>query len=72
MKRPRRAQITLRLLSGEQAFLLANALERLANAIYRAHGDAIADFQGRAFPDLPPPPDAVPVCDNPSDDDVDF
>jgi hypothetical protein len=71
MTRPRRARLTLPPLCGEEAFLLAKALELLATAIWRAHGDAMADFQGRAFPDLPPDPDAVVFRDNRSDDDID-
>jgi hypothetical protein len=56
---PRHAQIHLPPLTGEQAYLLAALLERAVAAIWRAHGDAMADFHGRVFPDAPPPPDAV-------------
>jgi hypothetical protein len=53
-------------LTGEQAYLLAGLLERAISAIWRAHGDAMADFQGRVFPDAPPPRDAVDVIDRPA------
>jgi hypothetical protein len=71
MTRARHTQLHLPALSGQQAFLLANALEQLASAIWRAHRDAMADFQGRAFPDLPPDPDSVTLTDNPHDNDED-
>ena len=56
MKRPRlrHAQIHLPPLTGEQAYILAAILERAVSAIWRAHGDAMADFQGRVFPDAAP------------------
>lgn len=38
-------------LSGENAYITARVLESVLSAIWRAHGDAMADFQGRAFPD---------------------
>jgi hypothetical protein len=66
-RRPPHAQIHLPSLTGEQAYLLAGLLERAVSAIWRAHGDDMADFQGRAFPDAPPPPDAVDVIDRPAD-----
>jgi hypothetical protein len=60
-------------MDGEQAYLVVDTLERAIRAICRAHGDAIADFQGRVFPDSPPPPDAVPVRDRDAiDDDLPF
>ena len=42
-------------LTGEQAYLLAFTLEEAVKALWRMHGDAMADFQGRAFPDEPSP-----------------
>ena len=66
--RPRHAQIHLPPLTGEQAYLFADLLERALAALARAHGDAMADFQGRAFPDAPPPRDAVTVVDAPETD----
>ena len=57
------ARIHLPPLTAEQAWLLVKLLERTASAIWRAHGDAMADFQGRVFPDEPPPTDAVTLID---------
>ena len=54
ISRRRHAQIHLPPMTGEQAYLLAAALERAVRAIWRAHGDAMADFQGRVFPDAMP------------------
>jgi hypothetical protein len=68
-RRPPHAQIHLPSLTGEQAYFLVAVLERALAAIWRAHGDDIADFQGRVFPDAPPPPDAVDVIDNRNLDD---
>jgi hypothetical protein len=70
--RRRHAQIHLPPLTGQEAYLLVAALERAVSAIWRAHGDDMADFQGRAFPDEPPPPDAVDVADRDGNDDLDF
>lgn len=67
-RRPPHAQIHLPSLTGEQAYLLAGLLERAVSAIWRAHGDDMADFQGRAFPDHPPPSDAVVLADTSPDD----
>ena len=56
-------RIELPELNGEQAFLLADILEQIAHLIWQAHGDAMADFQGRVFPDwpaMPPDPDEPP------------
>ena len=38
-------------LNGEQAYITSRILESVIRALWRAHGDAMADFQGRAFPD---------------------
>jgi hypothetical protein len=67
-RRPPHAQIHLPSLTGEQAFLLAGLLERAVSAIWRAHGDDMAEFQGRAFPDDPPPRDALGVEDTSPDE----
>ena len=74
MRRRRRshAHIHLPSLTGEQAYLLAGLLERAVSAIWRAHGEDMADFQGRAFPDAPPPSDAVDVIDNGKADEDDL
>jgi hypothetical protein len=45
-------------LDPEQAWTLVILLDRIINALWRAHGDAMADYQGRVWPDLTPPPDA--------------
>lgn len=70
--RPRHAQLHLPALNGQEAYLLVAILQRAVCAIWRAHGDDMADFQGRAFPDAPPPSDAVDVVDCVGEDDVDF
>ena len=60
-------------LTGEQAYLLALILEETVKAIWRAHGDDMASFQGRAFPDEPSPTGSVIKCDHPeSDANIDF
>jgi hypothetical protein len=68
------AQIHLPPLSGEEAYLLVHVLQRAVDAIWRAHGDAMADFQGRAFPDVTPPPDAIDGSEQLVliDDNIDF
>jgi hypothetical protein len=38
-------------LNGEQAYITSRILESLISALWRTHGNAMADFQGRAFPD---------------------
>lgn len=70
-RRQRHARVELPPMNGEQAYLLAAVLEKTVSALWRAHGDAMADFQGRAFPDATPPPDAVTFIDRdfgPDDD----
>jgi hypothetical protein len=72
--KPRRrphAQIHLPALNGEQAYFLADFLERALTAVCRAHGDDIADFQGRVFPDDPVPEGAVKTVDRRDTDDDD-
>jgi hypothetical protein len=51
-----------------------HVLQRAVDAIWRAHGDAMADFQGRAFPDVTPPPDAIDGSEQIVliDDNIDF
>jgi hypothetical protein len=65
MKRPRHRYVQIHLppLTGEQAYILAAILERAVSAIWRAHGDDMADFQGRVFPDAPPNPDPPTTTD---------
>lgn len=70
-RRQRHGRVDLPPMNGEQAYLLASILEQTASALWRAHGDAMADFQGRAFPDAPPDPEGVTVIDRdigPDDD----
>jgi hypothetical protein len=49
--RRRHAQIHLPPLQPDEAVLLVNFLERAITAVWRAHGDAMADFLGRVAPD---------------------
>jgi len=56
----RGTQIYLPPLDAEQAWSVVIVLEQIINTIWRAHGDAMADYQGRMWPDLPPPPNAKP------------
>lgn len=63
--------IELPSLSGEQAFLLALILEETVKVIWGAHGDAMADFQGRAFPDMPSPYGSTTECEYPPECDPD-
>ena len=50
-------------LTAEEAWALATILEQLQQAIWRVHGDAMAEYQGAVFPDHPAPACARPVCD---------
>lgn len=68
----RGSQIYLPPLDPEQAWTAVILLDRIINSIWRAHGDAMADYQGRVWPDLPPPPDAESREPHPSDPDPDF
>lgn len=47
-------------LTAEEAWTVAAILETLVDSIWRAHGEAMADYQGRVFPDLPASLDACP------------
>ncbi len=59
-RRSRHAQIHLAPLDPEQAIALVTMLEKAVEAVWRAHGDAMADYLGRTAPDSTPrPPDAV-------------
>jgi len=55
--------VTIRLpaLTPQEAWAIAALLERLQRAIWRVHGDALADYQGAVFPDHPPRQEAPPV-----------
>jgi len=65
------ARILLPPLSADYALTLVHILERIAEAIWRAHGDAMADLQAARGIETPRPWDADWVCPNPhaSDDD---
>ena len=68
----RHAQIHLPPLTAEQAYLVVRVLQRAESAIWRAHGDEMADLQGRDRPDEPPPSDAVDVVDCAGQEDLPF
>ena len=69
LRRPRRrARIHLPPLSGEQALALAAFLERAVAAIWRAHGDDMADHLAMLGIDTPPPPDAITTTTQARDD----
>jgi hypothetical protein len=55
--------VTIRLpgLTAQEAWAVAALLERLQRAIWRVHGEAMADYQGAVFPDHPPSQEAPPV-----------
>lgn len=55
-------------LTAENAYMTVLVLERVIRAIWRANGDAMADFQGRVFPDAPRPHDSVWSGDETSED----
>jgi hypothetical protein len=69
------AQIHFPPLTGEAALLVANLLDRAIAALWRAHGDAMADLLACRDPDaaLPGEPDDSPNPTAPaysSDDDI--
>jgi len=74
-KRPRRAYIRLPVLDTHQALLLVDLLVRTERAIWRAHGEAMAQRLTNLGIETPPPRDAV-FTDMPStaldEDDYDF
>jgi hypothetical protein len=49
--RRRHAQVHFPALEPDQALLVVDLLERVIGGIWRAHGDAMADFLGRVAPD---------------------
>jgi hypothetical protein len=66
-------QIHLPPLSADYALTLVNILERAITAIWRAHGDAMADLQAVRGIETPMPPDAVLVrSTRPEDPDPEF
>lgn len=69
------AQLHLPPLTGEEALLLVNLLDRAIAALWRAHGDAMADLLACIDPDAllpteldeqdsPPPPSPGPTSDD--------
>jgi hypothetical protein len=55
--------VTIRLpgLTAQEAWTIAALLEQLQRAIWRVHGDAMADYQGAVLPDQPPWQETPPV-----------
>ena len=65
---PRHAQVHFPPMTGAEALVVIDILERAEKAIWRAHGDAIADYLGCVDPESPRmwgDPDATIVCDIP-------
>ena len=60
-RRGPRVTIHLPGLTPQEAWAAAAILERLQRAIWRVHGDAMADYQGAVLPDQPPRQDAPPA-----------
>ena len=56
-------RVTIRLpgLTPQEAWAVAALLERLQQAIWRVHGNDMADYQGAVCPDHPPRQEAPPV-----------
>jgi len=71
-QRHRRARIHLPPLTAEAALQLVAFLERAIAAVWRAHGDDMADHLAMLGIDTPPPEDAVPSGKPDGDDDIDF
>ena len=73
MKAYKPCSIRVPRMTGEQAYLLSRLLNEILFAIWSAHGDDMADFQGRAFPDEHSPPGSVTERDgSESDTEIDF
>ena len=77
VSRRRHARIHLPALEPDQAVILVQVLERAVGAIWRAHGDEMADFLGRVAPNsMPRPYDAIwsgtDRCRSNGDDPLDF
>lgn len=55
---------------GQEAYELASMLERVVRSLWLRHGDAMADYQGRVYPDawLDALPDVGPSIDDPDDE----
>ena len=61
------AYLRLPALTAEEAWTIAAILEGVLDNIWRTHGDAMADYQGRMFPEWNPSPDAEPYRPDPSE-----
>lgn len=61
-------------LTSENAYMTVLVLEKVIRAIWRANGAAMADFQGRVFPEAPRPFDSVWSGSEPNDgeEELDF
>ena len=69
---PHHAQVHFPPLTGQEALLIANLLDRAIAALWRAHGDAMADLLACCDPDatLPTEPgESTGDASEPSDDD---
>lgn len=53
------AHVRIPPLSADDALTLVGILEHILAAIWKAHGDAMAELQARRGIETPPPPDAV-------------
>ena len=71
-RRRRHAQIDLPPLSASEALIAVAILERTVTAIWRAHGDAMADELALRRVETRPPPGAIPAGNPDVDPDVDF
>ena len=63
----RRARITLPPLTGDQALAVVVVLERAITAIWRTHGNDIADHLALLGVDTPAQPDAIVTNQVPDD-----
>lgn len=74
--RPHHAQLHLPQLTAEESLLFVEIFERAIKAIWRAHGDSMADHLAMRGMETPPPFDAVILCDrdpnDPDNDDLPF
>ena len=64
----RRAYITLPPLDSGQALAVVDVLERAIAAIWRTHGDGMADHLAMLGVDTPQPPDAITTNGDARDD----
>ena len=76
---PHHAQVHFPPLTGEEALLVVNLLDRVITALYRTHGDAMADLLACVDPDAsaalqtgPDDQSTAPPSSPSSDDDDNF